>query len=390
MKHHLMNNNITFDDNKKVINFLKTNPRLTNGKKVIDFEKRWSKWLGVKYSVFVNSGTSSNIISLAYLKTKYTQGEIIVPALTWVSDITSILYNNFKPVFVDINLNNLGAAFDKIEKAVNKNTRAIFLTHVLGFNSLSDKLLKLIKKKKIFLIEDVCESHGALHKNKKLGTFGNISNFSFYYAHHMSTIEGGMVCTNDKEIYNTIRILRSHGMLRESNDKKFKNKFINLNKKLNKEFLFLYPGYNFRSTEINAIYGINQLKRLDSNNKKRNRNFKFFLDNLDKNLFYTKFDLVGSSNYAFTILFNEKYRNKYFRAKFEKKLGSYGIEFRRGMAGGGNQTMQPYLSSYKKKYRIFKTLKNTNIIHDYGYYIGNYPDLDKNKIKKICNILNAL
>lgn len=390
MKHHLMNNNITFDDNQKVINFLKTNPRLTNGKKVIEFEKRWSKWLGVKYSVFVNSGTSSNIISLAYLKTKYTQGEIIVPALTWVSDITSILYNNFKPVFVDINLNNLGAAFDKIEKAVNKNTRAIFLTHVLGFNSLSDKLLRLIKKKKIFLIEDVCESHGALYKNKKLGTFGNISNFSFYYAHHMSTIEGGMVCTNDKEIYNTIRILRSHGMLRESNDKKFKDKFISLNKKLNKEFLFLYPGYNFRSTEINAVYGINQLKRLNTNNKKRNRNFKFFLDNLDKNLYYTKFDLVGSSNYAFTILLNEKYRNKYFRDKFEKKLGSHGIEFRRGMAGGGNQVMQPYLSSYKKKFRIFGTLQNTNIIHDYGYYIGNYPDLDKHKIKKICNILNTL
>lgn len=390
MKHHLMNNNITFDDNQKVINFLKTNPRLTNGKKVLEFEKKWSKWLGVKYSVFVNSGSSANIISLAYLKTKYTQGEIIVPALTWVSDITSILYNNFKPVFVDINLNNLGAAFDKIEKAVNKNTRAIFLTHVLGFNSLSDKLLRLIKKRKIFLIEDVCESHGAIYKNKKLGTFGNISNFSFYYAHHMSTIEGGMVCTNDKEIYNRIRILRSHGMLRESNDKKFKDKFISLNKKLNKEFLFLYPGYNFRSTEINAVYGINQLKRLDINNKKRNRNFKFFLDNLDKNIFYTKFDLVGSSNYAFTILFNKKYRNKYFRDKFEKKLGSNGIEFRRGMAGGGNQVMQPYLNSYKKKFRIFGTLQNTNIIHDYGYYIGNYPDLDKYKIKKICNILNTL
>ena len=125
MKHHLMNNNITSDDNKKVINFLKANPRLTNGKKVLEFEKKQSKWLGVKYSVFVNSGTSANIVSLAYLKTKYKQGEIIVPALTWVSDITSILYNNFKPVFVDINLNNLGASFDKIEKAVNKNTKAI-------------------------------------------------------------------------------------------------------------------------------------------------------------------------------------------------------------------------------------------------------------------------
>ena len=388
MKHHLMNNNITSDDNKKVINFLKTNPRLTNGKKVIEFEKRWSKWLGVKYSVFVNSGTSSNIISLAYLKTKYKQGEIIVPALTWVSDITSILYNNFKPVFVDINLNNLGASFDKIEKAVNKNTKAIFLTHVLGFNSLSDKLLRLIKKKKIFLIEDVCESHGALYKNKKLGTFGNISNFSFYYAHHMSTIEGGMVCTNDKEVYNTIRILRSHGMLRESMDSKFKNRISKLYKNLNKDFLFLYPGYNFRSTEINAVYGLNQLKRLNANNKKRNLNFKYFLNNLDKKIYFTEFDLVGSSNYAFTILFNKKYRNKNFRIKFEKKLYLNNIEFRRGMAGGGNQAIQPYLKNYTNKFKVFKNLKNTNVVHNYGYYIGNYPNLDKLKIMKICNILN--
>jgi len=166
MKHNLMNDNIIHSDNKKVIDFLKTNPRLTNGKKVLEFEKKWSKWLGVKYSVFVNSGTSANIISLSYLKTKYKKGEIIVPALTWVSDVTSILYNNFKPVFVDINLNNLGASIDDIEKAINKNTKAIFLTHVLGFNSLNKKLLKLVKKNKLILIEDVCEAHGALYKKK--------------------------------------------------------------------------------------------------------------------------------------------------------------------------------------------------------------------------------
>ena len=162
------------------------------------------------------------------------------------------------------------------------SSKAIFLTHVLGFNALNKKLLKLVKKNKLILIEDVCEAHGALYKKKKLGTYGNISNFSFYYAHHMSTIEGGMVCTNSKEIYNTIRILRSHGMLRESMDSKFKNKISKLYKNLNKDFLFLYPGYNFRSTEINAIYGLNQLKRLNTNNNKRNINFKYFLNNLDK------------------------------------------------------------------------------------------------------------
>ena len=122
-----------------------------------------------------------------------------MPTLTWVSDVTSILYANFKPVFVDINLDTLSIDDAKLEKAINKNTRAIFLTHLLGLNGLTEKILKIVKKNKIFLIEDVCESHGAKFNNKKLGTFGDISNFSFYYAHHMSTIEGGMVCTNQKE-----------------------------------------------------------------------------------------------------------------------------------------------------------------------------------------------
>ena len=150
MNHPLMNNNITNDDNLKVINFLKKNPILTNGQKVKDFEKKWSKWLGVKYSVFVNSGSSANLLSISYLKTLFKDGEIIVPSLTWVSDVTSILYCNFKPVFVDINLNNLGAITKSIEKAINKKTRAIFLTHVLGFNALSTELLALLKKKILF------------------------------------------------------------------------------------------------------------------------------------------------------------------------------------------------------------------------------------------------
>ena len=148
MKHPLMDNNITPDDNQKVIKFLEKIPILTNNKKVSEFEKKWSKWLGVKYSVFVNSGSSANLLSISYLKTIFKKGEIIVPSLTWVSDVTSILYNGFTPVFVDIDLENLGANQSNIEKSINKNTIAIFLTHALGFNALTKDLLKLVKKKK--------------------------------------------------------------------------------------------------------------------------------------------------------------------------------------------------------------------------------------------------
>jgi len=390
MKHSLMNNNITPDDNKSVINFLKKNPRLTNGEMVKSFEKKWSKWLGVKYSVFVNSGSAANLASISYLRTLYSNGEIIVPTVTWVSDVTSVLYNNFKPVFVDINLENLAANENLIKQAINKKTRAIFITHLLGLNGLTDGIIELAKKNKILLIEDVCESHGATFKKKKLGSYGSISNFSFYYAHHMSTIEGGMICTNEKKIYETLRIIRGHGLLRESQDTKMKKKTIKKFNHLNKEFLFLYPGYNLRSTEINAVYGLSQIKRLDQNNKNRVKNFSLFLKSLDDEKYMTNFNSEGSCNYAFIIILQEKFRNFNFRKKFENILNKKNIEFRRGLAGGGDQTKQPYLNYFKNKFKIVGNLKNTKIVHNYGYYIGNYPTLKKQKILEICKILNSV
>ena len=235
--HPLMENNFTNQDIKKVINFLKTKPILTQNKKVLEFEKKWSKWLGVKYSVFVNSGSSANLVTLATLNKLYKNGEVIVPAFTWISDIVSIIKNGFKPIFVDIKLNNLSANEDEIIKKITSKTIAVFITHAQGFNGLSNKLLKYLKKKKIILLEDVCESHGATFKKKKLGTFGLISNFSFYYAHHMSTIEGGMVCTNNKEVYHLARMFRSHGMLREIGDRKIEKRIQLKNKDLSEKFI---------------------------------------------------------------------------------------------------------------------------------------------------------
>ena len=175
----------------------------------------------------------------------------------------------------------------------------MFITHAQGFNGLSNELLTILKKKKIHLIEDVCESHGAKFKNKKLGSYGLISNFSFYYAHHMTTIEGGMICTNDKKIYETSKILRSHGMLREAKNKALEKKLIRKYKDLSPQFIFLYPTLNFRNNEIGATIGLNQLKTLDKNNKSRSINFKYFLESLNSSKYWTNFDTAGSCNYAF-------------------------------------------------------------------------------------------
>ena len=383
--HPLMDNNITISDRIIASNFIKNSKFFTASKKVKEFENKWSKWLGVKYSIFVNSGSSANFLTLLAVKILYGTGEVIVPPLTWNSDIIAVIKNGFKPKFVDINLNTLSMNNDLILKSISKKTKAVFITHAQGFNGLTNKLLDVLRKKKILLIEDVCESHGATFNRKKLGSFGGISNFSFYYAHHLSTIEGGMVCTNDKKIYETVRILRGHGLLRESGNIKFEKKIKNKFKKLSPNFIFLYPGFNMRSNEIQAAIGINQLKRLDKNNKIRSKNFTFFLKQLDSTKFYTNFLVEGNSNYAFPlILKNKSIKN---RDKFEKYMKKNRIEFRRGNAGGGNQIRQPYLKDYVKNINL-NNFKNVEIIHNYGYYIGNYPSLSIIRIKKLVNIIN--
>ena len=386
--HPLMHDNFTKADINAAIKLLKQKNRiLTQSRYVKQFEERWSKWLGVKYSVFVNSGSSANLLTMTVLKMLYKKREIILPTLTWPSDVNSVIQNNFKPIFVDINPRNLCMSDEEIIRKVNKNTLAVFITHIQGFNGLTSKLISYLKKKKVLLIEDACESHGATFNNKKLGTFGKISNFSFYYAHHMSTIEGGMICTNDRKIYETLKIMRSHGMLRESNDTIFKKKMIKKYPKLSSKFIFLYPTYNFRNNEVGAVIGLSQLKSLNKNNKKRKDNFKFFLKLLDKSKYRIDFQTKGSCNYAFPVILKSK--SLKFRNIFEKTLLKKKIEFRRGSSGGGNQLRQPYLQKFVK-YLSLDNFKQVDHIHFFGYYIGNYPSLSKSKIKKICNILNDI
>ena len=384
----LMNNNITRKDLDTLIEFLQQdNPILTQSKNVRAFEAEWSQWLGVKHSVFVNSGASANLLTMAAIKHLYGGGEIIVPTLTWVSDVASVLQNGFTPVFCDIDNQHLGMDIDQIIAKMNDKTRAVFVTHVLGFNGIDDRLINECKKRNILLIEDMCESHGATHNGKKLGSFGFASNFSFYFAHHMSTIEGGMVCTNDEKFYETIRMLRSHGMVREMDNATMKADWIRNNPECNPEFIFTYPAYNVRSTELNAVLGRSQLKRLDENNKKRFKNFKTFLDGLDGKKYRTDFRLEGSSNYAFILILKDA--DPKLCEKVMAKLKEQGVEFRRGLSGGGNQLRQPFLRPLMPK-DYFKQFPKVEHVHFYGFYIGNYPDLEESRIHELCDILNKV
>lgn len=384
----LMKNNISREDLDCVVKFLTDGePILTQSSNVRAFEREWSEWLGVKYSVFVNSGSSANQITLGALRETAGLGEIIVPPLTWVSDIAAVLQNGFTPVFVDIDRQTLGMDHHQILDKITPRTKAVFMTHILGYNALSPGLLSDLKSRNIPLIEDVCESHGATMNGQKLGSFSLMSNFSFYYAHHLSTIEGGMVCTNDRDLYEIVRMFRSHGMVRECSDDSYKTPYYQKHPDLNPDFIFAFPAYNVRSTEINAVIGRNQLPRLDANNVLRSRNLKLFLDNLDSSRYFTEFAFEGSSNYAFTLVLREP--DEALRDRVMARLRELKVEFRRGTSGGGNQLRQPYL---KKLFGEAEASKYPVVdhVHFFGFYIGNYPSLDPELILELCRVLNNL
>jgi CDP-6-deoxy-D-xylo-4-hexulose-3-dehydrase len=389
MKFPLMRHNIDREDLDAVIDHLRQDdPILTNGPMVRRFEEAWSNWLGVQFSVFVNSGSSANLLSMAILKNRFPQGgEVIVPPLTWVSDIASVIQNGFTPIFADIHPTTLGMDTDRILEKVTERTRAVFLSHIQGFNALTDELLRELALRDIPLIEDVCESHGATHNGIRLGSFGWMSNFSFYYAHHMSTIEGGMVCTNDESVYQQARMLRSHGMVRESTDEQLQESYRSNHPDLNPAFIFAHAAYNMRNTEIGGILGLSQLKRLDENCKRRTENFQRFLNGIDTSRYRTDFKLEGSSNYAFNLVLTHP--DDDFVNRLMQKMRSEGVEFRRGSAGGGNQLRQPYLQGLipPNHHLEFPEVEH---IHFYGFYLGNFPNLKATEIDELCAILNSV
>ncbi len=383
----LMENNITRGDLDEAICFLQGDPILTQSQNVRAFEEEWSQWLGVRHSVFVNSGSSANFISMAIVRHMFGEGEVIVPTLTWVSDIASVLHAGLKPVFVDINPRTLGMAEEQVIARLSDRTRAVFLTHVLGFNALGDRLIEELARRNIPLIEDACESHGATFRGQKVGTFGLLSNFSFYFAHHMSTIEGGMISTNDDRVYEMARMLRSHGMVREAESRETRESFEKEYPDLNPKFIFAYPTCNYRSTEINAVIGRSQLKRLDENNRKRVKNHEVFLRYLDPGKYQTDFAVEGSVNYAFVLILKDA--DPRLRDAVVEALDEHGVEHRRGTSGGGNQLRQPYLKGIVAQDE-WKHFPNVEHIHFYGFYIGNFPGLEEERIQSLCALLNGL
>jgi len=378
----LINDNITRKDKEVLSDFILNSNRFTNGPKVKEFESLWSKWLGVKHSVMVNSGASGNFISIAMVKELKGVGEVIVPPIGWVSDISSVTQLGMTPVFVDVSLSNFNITAENIKAAITENTKAIVLVHALGFNAINDEIIKIAKDNNIMLIEDCCEAHGATYKGKRVGSFGDISLFSFYFGHHITTIEGGTVCVNDDHLYDLAKLFRSHGMTRETSpkmQKDFQQRYPNLNPL----FTFGVAGFNMRSSELNAVLGIEQMNRIDGNILARRNNFRLWLNHLDSDKYHTDYDVEGNSNFALPLMLvnTSDSLDKVCRVLEEEE-----VEYRLGTAGGGNQYHQPYLEKYY--HRKVGELIEADYIHYNALYIGNHTELTKDQIINLCKKLN--
>ena len=378
----LIKNTIDNGDIDKLIDWLKTYPRLTKGPLTKEFESKWSSWLGCKYSVFVNSGSSANLLMLYVLQlsNKLKNKKICVPGLCWATDLSPVIQLNMEPILVDCNLTNLSVDLDHLEKIfINESPSVLLLVSVLGLSPDMKKINQLCNKYNVILLEDNCESQGTTYDDVKLGNFGLMSSFSTYFGHTMSTIEGGIISTNDEEIYHKLLQLRSHGWDRdlpidkqtELRDEWGVSEFSSL-------YTFYEPGFNLRSTDLQAFIGINQLLKVDSMIEARRKNFEYFQSRLADKIWFPKIlDNTSTSSFAIPVILKDTIT----RDKLITELNDNNITSRPLIAGSmGHQPF--YVKSYGSK-----TLKNCHIIDHTGMYVPNHDKLSINDIDRICDIL---
>mgnify|MGYP003153442538 CR=1 FL=1 len=372
----LMDNAIPKDQRVALSNFILDGDKFSQGQYVKEFEEEWSKWQGCKYSVFVNSGSSANFLAVHALNNYDETKGWVSQACTWSTTVSPIILSKNKLNLCDVNLPNLDPDLHTLEYIFNLNKpKYLFLAHLLGFCALSQELLDLCKKYNVELLEDCCESHGTTYDGVKIGNFGKVSTFSFYYGHHMTTIEGGMVCTNDKDIYEKLLLLRSHGLLRELPEES-QQKY----KKVNKNFTFITPGFNVRSCELNAYLGLLQLKNLDKHNKIRQDNFNHFAKNLDNKKYFNNFKVEGNSSFCFPIIT----KNKDQKDILLEKLTKEGIETRPVIAG--NLYNHPFIDGVVDK--IMNVDDKANYVHENGFYVGNNHNISITEVDWLLNLLN--
>lgn len=380
MNINLVKDTIDGDDIKKLISWLETNPRLTKGQLNVQFEKEWSEWLGKKYSVFVNSGSSANLAALysLLLSGKLRNNKIIVPAVSWVTTVTPAVQFGMEPIMCECDEDNLGLNIEHLKQIIKEHDpSSIILVHVLGFPNHMNEIVELCEKHDIRLIEDTCESIGSEYDGKKLGTFGDLSTFSFYFGHHMSTIEGGMISTDDEDLYHILLSIRSHGWDRDLP----KSKQIELREKYNigdfrSLYTFYYPGFNLRATDLQAFIGLGQLKKLDDIVKNRHINYQRYHEGI-KNSEWKVNPPANSfiSNFSYPVITKNI-------SELVEKLTENNIECRPLICGSINEHPFWYERYGKQDLPISKK------VHEYGLYLPNNHQMTIEEVDKVINIVN--
>ena len=376
----LVEDTISKEDISSLISWLQTNPRLTKATKTVEFEQAWSNWLGCKYSVFVNSGSSANLAIFYGLivSNKLKNKKVVFPCLSWVTTVSPAIQLGLQPILCGTDKKTLGLDIEQFETICKKeNPAAVMVVHALGFPNDMVSIQRICDQYGVILLEDSCETVGTTVGGKKTGTMSLASSFSTYYGHHFSTIEGGFICTDDYELYNIFKSIRSHGWSRDMDEVSRKNlqlkhgidDFRNL-------YTFYYPGFNLRSTDLQAVIGMLQLKKLDGFCRSRYNNLKLY-DKLIKNSYWkidiSQFEFV--SNFAYPVIHPRS-------AEITQRLAENSVECRPLIAGSISR--QPF---FYERYGE-STFEFSDTIHDHGLYLPNNGSITEENIKFVCKIVN--
>lgn len=372
------------DDIALLIEWLKDNPRLTKGPVTLKFEDEFAKHIGSKYSVFVNSGSSAILLSIYALieMGKLKRGDqVLLPALSWATDFAPLIQFGLQPILVDANPDDLSVDIGHMKQLIEKfNPKALILVSVLGLVPDMHMISQICSDNDIILLEDACESLGSEYKGKKLGTFGLASMFSTYFGHHISTLEGGMVCTDSRELADMLYSIRSHGWSRDMSLAAQKElKIEHRISDFEELYTFYHCGFNVRATDLQAFVGLSQLKKLPSYVSNRKRNFEFFMNNISDRFWKPRVrkDCLYS-NFAYPMITEN-------RDKIVKAAISNEIEIRPLIAG--SIARQPFYLKADIKNRIETPF--ANLIHDCGIYLPNHALLTEEECDRICKIVNS-
>lgn len=375
------------DTKDKLVDFIKSAKQLSFGPECAKFEEGFAKYQGSDNCVFFNSGSSANLALIQALLNigKIKKGDKIgFSAITWATNVMPLIQLGLDILPIDVELETLNVSSKKLKESLVKNSiKVLFLTNLLGFCDDIDVIKNICKEKNIILLEDNCESLGTVYKGEKLGNFGLASTFSFFVGHHMSTIEGGAVCTNDADLANMLKMVRAHGW--DRNLKEYERKELIDAHGIESEFYSRYTfydlGYNLRPTEINGFLGNIQIKYLDEISGKRRDNFIKLTEavhNREDKYFPLKFDHIDLlSNFAVPIVCKSKGSRDELIKKCEGEIEVRPIV-------GGDMTNQPFFKKYVPDHDF--ECPNARFIHEHGIYFGNNPELTEEEIMQIKNV----